>query len=77
MMTNGEADKKPSGICADQAASRIDAPSEDSSDIKIDLSDVQGDSGMTTPGDQEERIRAAVEEAERRKPRKWRRRLKS
>ncbi|KAM7208365.1 Mechanosensitive ion channel protein 8 [Naviculisporaceae sp. PSN 640] len=70
MLTNEEADKKLSGIRADQAASRIDAPSPDPSDIKIDLRDVQGDGGMMSSHDQEERVRAAMEEAEKRKAEK-------
>lgn len=70
MMTNEEADKKLSGIRADEAASRIDALTQDASDIGIDLSDVQGDSGKVDFSDQEERIRTAMEEAEKRKAEK-------
>jgi len=69
MMSNDEAERKLSGIRAKQAASRIDAANDDSTDISIDLSDVQGSSGSSTEQD-EQRVKAAMEEAERRKAEK-------
>ena len=69
MMSNDEAERKLSEIRADQASSRMDATVDDATNISIDLSDVQGGSGSTTEQDQE-RIKAAMERADRRKAEK-------
>ncbi|KAM7196962.1 Mechanosensitive ion channel protein 8 [Rhypophila sp. PSN 637] len=69
MMSNEEAEKKLSGIREDQAASRIDGADLESTDIKINLSDVHGGSGMTS-AEQEERVKAAMEQVEQRRAEK-------
>ncbi|KAK3315965.1 hypothetical protein B0H66DRAFT_478619 [Apodospora peruviana] len=68
MMSNDEAEKKLSGLRAEQASSRIDATKE--SDLTIDVSDIQNGSTGTEKGDDEERVKAAMERAEKRRAEK-------